>query len=120
MSERILPDVNHRIQLTGGEDLLMNGAFDSIMYYEPLDAWWVRYWDSDDKDMKMVVIKPENAQVLLDETDLPYTHRETIFESEHKLLTVVLGKWVTESMFDLDIDEQAIIDEFKNSENGET
>ena len=118
MSERIHDDITYRVPTdhTKG-DLLLNAAFDTLMYYEPLDVWWIRYFNADAEDassaLEMVVLNERNARALLDHTNIPYLTREAISRTEHKYLVRALGKWVTESMFDLDIDEQAIIDEEK-------
>ena len=114
MSERVTPNRTYRVPMPDG-DILLNASFDTLMYYEPLNAWWVRYIDAEaervEDAQKMVVLTEENGRRLLDMTDLPYVTRESITELEHGLLVGVLGKWIAESMFDLNIDEQAIIEE---------
>lgn len=113
MSERdnrIRPNTTHVVGMEQGGKLYFNGCFDVLMYFAPLDIHWVRYFDEDDDEnpIKLVALQPENAQMLLDETDLPYVIRDTIFEREHEILVGVLGKWASDAMFGLDIDVAAI------------
>jgi len=97
----ILPDKNYKIPFNG-EELLMNGAFDTLHYYPDLDIHWVRYQDPETNQLQMVILKEASARMLLDQTELPLVHREDIFESEHKLLTQTLAKWIIGSELDFD------------------
>lgn len=112
--DHIKPNVTH---VVGDEHkLYFNGCFDVLMYFAPLDVHWVRYFNEgeDGNSMEMVVVTNESAQQLLDQTDLPYKVRESVFEREHEKLVEVLGKWATDEMFDLDIDEATIYEQLKD------
>lgn len=111
MNDRILPNVTHQINMESGETLYVNGCFDSIHYFEPLNVHWLRYFDEQDPEnpFKMVVLTDAGADVIIEKTNIPYVPRETVFSREHKNLVQVLGGWITESMFEIDIDESVIL-----------
>ena len=99
----ILPDKNYKVPFENKE-LLFNGAFDTLHYYPDLDIHWVRYHDPDTNEMQMVILKEHSAQMILEQTEIPLVHREDIFESEHKLLTQTLAKWIVNSALDFEPD----------------
>ena len=66
--------------------------------------------------MSMLVLPPGQERHVFESTDLPLVYRETLYESEHNNLVTVLGEWLMDSQFQLEIDEAAIIKE--ESENG--
>lgn len=115
--ERIIPDVGHDAPVGGGR-VFLAGMYDTLHYWEPLDTYWLRYYDGEDRTMNMIVLNKEGAQAIVDGTDIPICYRETIFESEHRNLVTVLGNIATDALFDLDIDEAAIIAELTKEGEG--
>lgn len=118
MSEHILPNQTYVVENSDGTTFYFNGCFDVLMYFAPLDVHWVRYYDEEDKDdpIKMVVLPEKNAETLLEQTNLPYLVRETLYRREHDGLIQILGQWITESQLELDIDEQWVIDDVKRQQ----
>lgn len=106
MSERVVKDQLHPINL-GDTRILVSPAHDSLHYFEPLDASWIRYMNEHGQQ-QMVVINERGANMIIEHTDLPCVWRETITQREHDSLVVALGQMVTDEMFDLDIDVDAI------------
>ena len=98
---RVVPDVGHPLTM-GDQEFFISGIYDTLMYYPPLDVYWIRYYDGETKDLNMMVIKEEVARRILEVTDVPYLPRETVFEKEHNALLEILGQWVTEKVFEDD------------------
>lgn len=111
MSERrVVPDVGHPLNM-GETELFISGIFDSLHYWQPLDAYWIRYFDGEDNSMKMIILKEELARMIIEQTDVPFVERNVIFEREHKALVDTLGKWATDELFQIDIDTDTIVAE---------
>ena len=96
---RVIPDVAHGYE---GTDLTFCGIYDHIYYYPPLDVYWVRYWDTKSGEIQMFVMQHNLAQSFIENTDLPFSIRETIFEREYNGLVETLGEWVTGKEVELD------------------
>lgn len=109
MSEirRVIPDIAHEFPLNGEDKIVVSGIYDHLYYYEPLNVHWLRYF-AEDHTVCMVVLKDAAAEVIKTHTDVPFSVRETIFQREHDTLVTALGGWATDSLFDLDIDADAI------------
>lgn len=110
MSEfEVIPDISHPI-VVGEEEqgIIYNGAYETMHYWEPMDIWWIRYFDAEEGKISMHVLPENGARDIFQQTDIPMVLRETIFKSEHDNLVQVMGMWATDEMFDLDIDVDAI------------
>jgi len=100
-----VPDDNLRIQFDDGMDLTIYGMVDSLNYYEPLDAHWLRYCDPETSVMVPKPIKEAHARFILEMTNIPYAPRDTIYPQERKAVVDKLGEWLVDSMLDFEPEE---------------
>jgi hypothetical protein len=101
----IVPDKTYRIELNEQVTLDLNGMYDTVHYFEPLDATWLRYQKPDDNTLQMVVINESLSKWILENTDIPYVYRESVFPREHEMLVKTLGKWLVNSALDFEPEE---------------
>jgi len=98
----IVPDQPYKVTVSEGVELFIDGRYDSLHYYEPLDAHWLRYQDPKNNRLCMVMANETLVDWILEDTDIPYVIRETVYESEHDLLVGILGGLLVNSELDFD------------------
>lgn len=86
MSEFIIPDQIHQIQIEDGV-LNLHPAYDTIHRFSRLGFSMLKYWNQESEPPTMcnVPINEEGAQFLVDECGLGTVHRDSITEHENEI-----------------------------------
>lgn len=92
------------------ERVPVNSKFDRVDFYRPLGLWMLKFY-SDENGLMTIYTDEENALRVVAEAELPLVEREFIFKSEYEGHLVAEGSKVTDEMFELEIDEGAILRE---------
>lgn len=88
----------------------VNAKYDRVDVYRPLGLYMLKFY-SDEEGLMTIYTDEANALIVVAEADLPLVEREFIFKSEYEGHLVAEGSKVTDEMFELEIDEGAILRE---------
>ena len=101
----IVPDRQFNIEINEELTLTLNATYDHLYYYQPMDVNWLRYQDPETDTLSIAVINEPLAKWILENTDIPYTYRESITNSEHERLIKVVGRMLIGSALDFEPEE---------------
>lgn len=96
----IQPDRLTRVPIEGGE-LRLSAAFDVLHKFEPLGAYVLKYWDSDNGGMSNVMMTNSSAEFLVNQAGLMVVERKFITESENMALITWQANQLTDGDFGL-------------------
>jgi len=112
MSEFIRPDIFTALSI-GEETYMVNAKYDRLDHFPEIGAWILKIYD-DERGLLSAWVEEAEAQKIIKGTDLSVVTREFMYESEHRGWIEGQVANLSDSEFDFSgIDEQAIIDEYK-------